>query len=218
MTTTLWAMRSGCLRPRPLATAFAFAVNASGRSRIAPVVPSWRSILPYESHTRRLGQAQGFIMGLMGGRMDLVDEWSSMRCAGASTSGAPMPTLVSGFGATHCLLPRVLLSLLNHTCTFRRRVPLLSIGTWTRLNVQSPPVGCVCCDWRCPGAPTHMVPPELLGPLTGATEKQPAMCPEGMALRTMKPAAGAASEDGGGGQQTLLGQLRAATPARWGLE
>lgn len=56
----------GCLRPRPLATAFAFAVNASGRSRIAPRSAILEVDLALRKPTRRLGQAQGFIMGIDG--------------------------------------------------------------------------------------------------------------------------------------------------------
>lgn len=55
-----------CLRPRPLATAFAFTVAASGRRRAPPQVLVLEVDLVLRRPTRRLAQGQGFLVGLDG--------------------------------------------------------------------------------------------------------------------------------------------------------
>ena len=53
-----------CLRPRPLATSFAFAVNTTGRSRPAPRSLVVEVDLALRRPTRRLGGGRGFVAGL----------------------------------------------------------------------------------------------------------------------------------------------------------
>lgn len=55
-----------CLRPRPLATAFAFTVAASGRRRAPPQVAVLEVDLAQRRPSRRLAQGRGFVVGLDG--------------------------------------------------------------------------------------------------------------------------------------------------------
>ena len=55
-----------CLRPRPLATAFAFTVSTTGRSRVLPKTLVLEVDLALRRPTRCLGRGQGFVVGLEG--------------------------------------------------------------------------------------------------------------------------------------------------------
>ena len=62
-----------CLRPRPLATAFAFTVTESGRRRLPPNSFVVEVDLVLRTLTRRIGRGQGFIVGIEGRRSEQGD-------------------------------------------------------------------------------------------------------------------------------------------------